>query len=407
MAEAKNHLWARFERVPTLDSRHVLVGLALVWLWAQGIEIAIAGLQNPFTVRFIKFHASVFCGIGVLLYFPSTQRFGLALLYWTFSLWITAHCLAFSWMRHPKQYVPLPDLGHKLIGDKWDEIHLFNALHLDAGLMPDIVLVSLITATVLFAMCQPTRWIIFRRWFSVHGTLMLFRCLTISCTSLPDAHPQCRDGGVNQSPFGDLPPHLGGGSSVNRVMLDPEYFIETTFRMLMPGNTTCGDMVFSGHTMLLMLFGLTFHTYHKRTKDFWSVNGVKTLVWGWCVIGLLAILATRLHYTIDVLLGMYLSLTVWSSYHRIANDVLLGREFSCVWLFDVAVIYPVIRFMESGKESNDSDGPMEGLTEMHSEEDSARLREAKDSTILLRTENKKLREENQLLRASLAGNTTS
>jgi len=232
----------------------------------------------------------------------------------------------------------------------------------------------------------------------VHGTLMLFRCLTMSCTSLPDAHPQCRDGGANQSPFGDLPPHLGGGSSVERVMLDPGYFVETTFRMLMPGNTTCGDMVFSGHTMLLMLFSLTFHTYHKRTQTYWALNGVKTAVWAWCVVGLLAILATRLHYTIDVLLGMYLSLTVWSSYHRIANDVLLGREFSCVWLCDAVIIYPAIRFMEKG---HDSAGALSGLTEMHSEQDSAVLRKVKESTSLLRAENVKLKEENRALKASL------
>lgn len=394
MAEAKNHLWSWFERVPTLDSRHVLVGLAGLWLWAQGYEVGLAGLNNPFSVRFLKFHASVFFAIGVLLYFPATQRFGLALFYWTFSLWVTAHCLAFSWLRHPKQFNPLPDLGHRIIGE-WAEVPFF---HIEAGLMPDIVLVTLIVLTVLFAAMQPTRWIIFRRWFSVHGTLMLFRCLTISCTSLPDAHPQCRDGGANQSPFGDLPPHLGGGSSMERVRQDPGYFVETTFRMLMPGNITCGDMVFSGHTMLIMLFGLTFHTYHRRTDSYWAVNGVKTLIWVMCVVGLLAILATRLHYTIDVLLGMYLSLTVWSSYHRIANDVALGREFSCVWLLDAALIYPLIRFMETGP---DAVGKLSGLTEMHSEQDSATLRKVKRSASRLRAENDKLKEENRALKASL------
>jgi len=204
----------------------------------------------------------------------------------------------------------------------------------------------------------------------------------------------CRAGGANQSPFGDLPPHLGGGSSVERVMLDPSYFVETTFRMLMPGNITCGDMVFSGHTMLMILFALTFHTYHKRTERYWALNGVKTFVWALCAIGLLSILATRLHYTIDVLLGMYLSLTVWSSYHRIANDVLLRREFSCVWLFDAALIYPLIRFMESG---HDASGALEGLTEMHSEQDSATLRNLSQ----LRTANGLLKAENRALKASL------
>jgi len=98
---------------------------------STGYEVGLAGLNNPFSVRFLKFHASVFCAIAILIYFPATQRFGLALLFWTFSLWVTAHCLAFSWLRHPKQFVPLPDLGHRLIGE-WSEVPFF---HIDAGLV--------------------------------------------------------------------------------------------------------------------------------------------------------------------------------------------------------------------------------------------------------------------------------
>jgi hypothetical protein len=178
---------------------------------------------------------------------------------------------------------------------------------------------------------------------------------------------------------------------------DPVFFVETTFRMMMPfGGYTCGDMVFSGHTMLMILFALTFHTYYKRTARYWALNGVKTVIWLWCFVGLASIIATRLHYTIDVLLGIYLSITVWTCYHRIANDVLLGRQFSCVWLFDATLIYPAIRFLESGYDSDQA--RLGGLTEMYSEQDSSALKDVKELIAKLKVQNSQLQEENVALK---------
>ena len=55
----------------------------------------------------------------------------------------------------------------------------------------------------------------------------------------------------------------------------------------------------------------------------------------------------RLHYTLDVVLAIFLSATMWTSYHRIANDVAVGQEFVMVWLVDKEVVYPAIRWLES------------------------------------------------------------
>jgi len=178
---------------------------------------------------------------------------------------------------------------------------------------------------------------------------------------------------------------------------DPVFFVETTFRMMMPfGGYTCGDMVFSGHTMLMILFALTFHTYYRRTERYWALNGMKVAIWLWCFVGLGSIIATRLHYTIDVLLGIYLAVTVWTCYHRIANDVLLGRQFSCVWLFDATLIYPAIRFLESGYDSNQG---LKGLTEMYSlEKESLQLADVKSKIAKLKEERQNLLQENLALK---------
>ena len=74
------------------------------------------------------------------------------------------------------------------------------------------------------------------------------------------------------------------------------------------GDITCGDMVFSGHSVLIVLCALTWHTYYERSQA--NVNGVKVFAWAWAFAGLISIIGTRLHYSLDVLLAWYLSLTV-------------------------------------------------------------------------------------------------
>ena len=54
-----------------------------------------------------------------------------------------------------------------------------------------------------------------------------------------------------------------------------------------------------------------------------------------------------MHYSLDVVLALYFTVTVWSSYHRIANDIIIGHRFSNVWVIDSLLIYPAIEWIES------------------------------------------------------------
>jgi len=223
--------------------------------------------------------------------------------------------------------------------------------------------------TLTFVMTQPARWIILRRLFTLHGLLLLFRCITMSATSLPDAHPECSQ----------------------RARSGPSVLAILDFIGVMQPSAPCG-VVFSDHTLMFVLLSLIFHTYYRRTVTYWALNGVKTVAWVWAIIGIASILATRLYYTVYVLLGIYLSITVWGAYHRIANDVLMGRQFSCVWVIDAMLIYPAIRFMESG------DAALSGLTPMHSEEDSPAIQGFNEEAAQLEQDNAQLRKENEQLR---------
>ena len=78
-----------------------------------------------------------------------------------------------------------------------------------------------------------------------------------------------------------------------------------------------------------------------------------------------------MHYSLDVVLALYFTVTVWSSYHRIANDVIIGHRFSAVWVFDALVVYPFIEWVEMPDivEPQEDEEVAEGEDEKYSSED--------------------------------------
>lgn len=89
------------------------------------------------------------------------------------------------------------------------------------------------------------RFILLRRFFSLSGTVFLLRCITMLITSLsvPGAHLQCKP---RNSP-------LHGSNSFDNlaVKLSQAYIIWRGAGMSIQGVRTCGDYMFSGHTVAL------------------------------------------------------------------------------------------------------------------------------------------------------------
>ena len=47
-----------------------------------------------------------------------------------------------------------------------------------------------------------------------------------------------------------------------------------------------------------------------------------------------------------MILAVFLALTTWGSYHRIAHDVRKGQQFYSLYMFDGAIVYPAIAWLE-------------------------------------------------------------
>lgn len=170
-------------------------------------------------------------------------------------LWGTACVTQYTWAHRVPGRQPLPDLIHRWVPYRpaWEAYRL-----------PDVLL-----ACVL----KPTLWRLWRwerpalqRIMRHYTVLMGFRILLLLCTQLPDPSNTCATG------------QLRAGQ-------------------------TCGDMMFSGHTVPFVLTALSWREYNLGQES--------RMVQAACAIGLVMLVVLRMHYTIDVLVGAALTVGRW------------------------------------------------------------------------------------------------
>ncbi|XP_018616637.1 sphingomyelin synthase-related protein 1 isoform X2 [Scleropages formosus] len=144
------------------------------------------------------------------------------------------------------------------------------------------------------------RSILLRRMCSLMGTVFMLRCVTMFVTSLsvPGQHLQC-SGKV----YGDI------WAKLQRAMT-----IWSGFGMTLTGVQTCGDYMFSGHTVVLTMLNFFVTEYTPRTWNF-----IHTLSWVLNLFGIFFILAAHEHYSIDVFIAFYITTRLFLYYHTLAN----------------------------------------------------------------------------------------
>lgn len=308
----------------------LIIGLVCAWLhgWMYGLLHGVMGGAFVQQTLFVLIPLGFVWGTG------ESQRLVASILFFLFGAVCMSLSSGFTWFRNPDQ-PPLPDVVHELV----PHIQQYNLtlagriIVIDVEAIPDMCIMLMVLLTSLLTAFNRHSMAMARRFFTVYGLLMLFRSICIVVTSLPDAHPACRKATPGTSMVKDM--------EIRDV-------IARGLQMLVPvGHFTCGDMVYSGHTMVLVLCGMMWHTYYKIRPGTFAINPVKVLIWLIVVVGLFFIVVTRLHYTLDVIVALYLSATLWSAYHRIANDIAKNHRFVSVWIVDAAVLYPCIEWMEA------------------------------------------------------------
>ncbi|KAL2101699.1 hypothetical protein ACEWY4_003460 [Coilia grayii] len=145
------------------------------------------------------------------------------------------------------------------------------------------------------------RAIVARRFLFLVGTLYLYRCVTMYITTLPvpGMHMICAPK-LNDDLQAKMQRvlHLmsGGGLSITGSHL------------------LCGDFLYSGHTVMLTLTYLFIKEYSPRS--FWWYH---LLCWLMSAVGVVCILVAHEHYSVDVVVGYFITTRLFYWYHTMAN----------------------------------------------------------------------------------------
>jgi len=156
---------------------------------------------------------------------------------------------------------------------------------------------------LLFFLFRQHRAVFFRRYFVMASLLYLARQILMWVTALPapDKESKCEPVILPDWPskvYKAAWVYSGAGMTINNV-------------------ETCGDYLFSGHTILLVLFTFFLHEVtpdRPRWRCFVVANYVL------CGVGMALIVVSHEHYSIDVIVGWWISSAVWCHYHQIAIE---------------------------------------------------------------------------------------
>ncbi|GMR50165.1 hypothetical protein PMAYCL1PPCAC_20360, partial [Pristionchus mayeri] len=148
------------------------------------------------------------------------------------------------------------------------------------------------------------RWIVLRR-LAVIGSLLYFgRCVTMFVTQVPvaDPHWNCTPKLKGKSQAGFLP-----------TIFDLQSLISDLSLLSRGKHTLCGDYIYSGHTIVLVVSALFIGQYSPRR---WRV--VHVFSWMMTLIGMFLLIMSRGHYTIDVIISYFVCTRLFYVYHTMA-----------------------------------------------------------------------------------------
>ncbi|CAO1307285.1 unnamed protein product [Diamesa hyperborea] len=255
---------------------------------------------------------------------PELFKTALSMGYAFLVTWITAFVMVVVHERVPdmKRYPPLPD------------IFLDNVPHI-----PWAFFGCEITGTFLFIiwLCvlilHKYRLVLLRRFFALAGTVFLLRCFTMLITSLsvPGTHLDCRP---SDHKFGED----GTYFDMLSERISRAYTIWSGLGMSIQGVRTCGDYMFSGHTVALTTLNFFITEYTPRNLYF-----LHTITWILNMFGVFFILSAHEHYSIDVFVAFYITSRLFLYYHTLANNQALMSHDSNrtrIW-------FPMFSYFES------------------------------------------------------------
>ncbi|KAI9296139.1 hypothetical protein K502DRAFT_302762 [Neoconidiobolus thromboides FSU 785] len=112
--------------------------------------------------------------------------------------------------------------------------------------------------------------------------------------------------------------------------INPNIF-ENSLELLFQQKASCGDLMFSGHTVMFMISSLVWIDYPVAKMGIARIL-ITVIILTYGILSILSLIASSYHYTIDVVVSVIVCLTTWKLYHFLVqskyfDDTWYGRFF--------------------------------------------------------------------------------
>ena len=179
---------------------------------------------------------------------------------------------------------PLDDILFDVIPE-WKNVEWILEIWTDVG--------AFITLLCMLKVKEKDRFL--QHGFITGGIVYLMRGSAVLVTPLPNPNTNCTS---NLDP--DLPT------------------VVTALIVTLKIQRCCHDIFFSGHTMILIVSASLLWTYGIA-----SYKIRKVVIFLYVISGLYLLISTRIHYTIDILIAVYITFLVFYLLHFISGETIL------------------------------------------------------------------------------------
>jgi len=202
-----------------------------------------------------------------------------------------------------------------------------------ALIISEYLMLSSFGVLIILTFLHKYRWIVLRRIATIGSLLYFGRCITMFVTQVPiaDANYYCS-------------PKLEPSERTFLVIAARAMKIVTGVGLKINGkHTLCGDYIYSGHTIVLVVSYLFIREYIPRN---WRLLHFASLLTSFA--GVVLLLISRGHYTIDVLVSYWICTRIFWQYHTMAGIPVLRESRSPHNHLCKVCWFPIFKYMESG-----------------------------------------------------------
>ncbi|EPR79769.1 sphingomyelin synthetase, partial [Spraguea lophii 42_110] len=215
---------------------------------------------------------------NILDYYKITKKSTLAILQIFFCMvLILIGCNIFSniashWSLDNNKYEPLPDLFFETFGYYYSFVIIDSSMYI------------LLAITIILIFTNRDALQISFRLICCISIGYFIRMTTLAVTNLPDPNKEC--------------------FKVDKSSILSEFNF-----------SRCGDNIYSGHTLICMFLAFTCTSY-KYFNNFYYNIIMNVIVWLLAMTSIIFLLLGRIHYTVDVVLSIYISIGIWILYQN-------------------------------------------------------------------------------------------